>query len=210
MELIKPILYLVTDRTVIKHGTFLEVIEQALKGGVNVVQLREKGRSEDEIIALAKEFKELTHYYNVPLIINDSPSIAKQSGADGVHLGMSDGEVSEAREFLGGKAIIGGSARTVERAIMLESQGADYLGVGAVFGTKTKTDAKTINTDILSDICHSAKIPVVAIGGVNKENVIRLKGTGANGIAVVSAIMGSDDIYRATCEINGILKEILN
>lgn len=210
MELIKPILYLVTDRTVIKHGTFLEVIEQALKGGVNVVQLREKGRSEDEIIALAKELKELTHYYNVPLIINDSPSIAKQSGADGVHLGMSDGEVSEAREFLGGKAIIGGSARTVERAIMLESQGADYLGVGAVFGTKTKTDAKTINTDILSDICHSAKIPVVAIGGVNKENVIRLKGTGANGIAVVSAIMGSDDVYHATIELNGILKGILN
>lgn len=210
MELIKPILYLVTDRMVIKHGTFLEVIEQALKGGVNVVQLREKGRSEDEIIALAKELKELTHYYNVPLIINDSPSIAKQSGADGVHLGMTDGEVSEAREFLGEKAIIGGSARTVERAIMLESQGADYLGVGAVFGTKTKADAKTINTDILSDICQAVKIPVVAIGGVNKENVIRLKGTGANGIAVVSAIMGSDDVYHATIELNGILKGILN
>lgn len=210
MELIKPILYLVTDRTVIKHGTFLNAVEQALKGGVNVVQLREKDRSEDEIIALAKELKELTHYYNVPLIINDSPSIAKQSGADGVHLGMSDGEVSEAREFLGEKAIIGGSARTVERAIMLESQGADYLGVGAVFGTKTKADAKTINTDILSDICQAVKIPVVAIGGVNKENVIRLKGTGANGIAVVSAIMGSDDVYHATIELNGILKGILN
>lgn len=209
MELIKPILYLVTDRAVIKHGTFLEVVEQALKGGVNVVQLREKGRSESEIIALAKELKELTHYYNVPLIINDSPSIAKQSGADGVHLGMSDGEVSEAREFLGGKAIIGGSARTVERAKMLESQGADYLGVGAVFGTKTKADAKTINTDILSDICHAVKIPVVAIGGVNKENVIRLKGTGANGIAVVSAIMGSDDVYRATIELNSMLKNII-
>lgn len=210
MELIKPILYLVTDRAVIKRGTFLNALEQALKGGVNVVQLREKGRSESEIIALAKELKELTHYYNVPLIINDSPSIAKQSGADGVHLGMSDGEVSEAREFLGGKAIIGGSARTVERAKMLESQGADYLGVGAVFGTKTKADAKTINTDILSDICHAVKIPVVAIGGVNKENVIRLKGTGASGIAVVSAIMGSDDIYRTTSELNGILKGILN
>lgn len=209
MELIKPILYLVTDRAVIKHGTFLEVVEQALKGGVNVVQLREKGRSESEIIALAKELKELTHYYNVPLIINDSPSIAKQSGADGVHLGMSDGEVSEAREFLGGKAIIGGSARTVERAKMLQSQGADYLGAGAVFGTKTKADAKTINTDILSDICHAVKIPVVAIGGVNKENVIRLKGTGANGIAVVSAIMGSDDVYRATIELNSMLKNII-
>lgn len=209
MELIKPILYLVTDRAVIKRGTFLNALEQALKGGVNVVQLREKGRSESEIIALAKELKELTHYYNVPLIINDSPSIAKQSGADGVHLGMSDGEVSEAREFLGGKAIIGGSARTVERAKMLESQGADYLGVGAVFGTKTKADAKTINTDILSDICHAVKIPVVAIGGVNKENVIRLKGTGANGIAVVSAIMGSDDVYRATIELNSMLKNII-
>lgn len=209
MELIKPILYLVTDRAVIKRGTFLNALEQALKGGVNVVQLREKGRSESEIIALAKELKELTCYYNVPLIINDSPSIAKQSGADGVHLGMSDGEVSEAREFLGGKAIIGGSARTVERAKMLESQGADYLGVGAVFGTKTKADAKTINTDILSDICHAVKIPVVAIGGVNKENVIRLKGTGANGIAVVSAIMGSDDVYRATIELNSMLKNII-
>lgn len=209
MELIKPILYLVTDRAVIKRGTFLNAVEQALKGGVNVVQLREKGKSESEIIALAKELKELTHYYNVPLIINDSPSIAKQSGADGVHLGMSDGEVSEAREFLGGKAIIGGSARTVERAKMLESQGADYLGVGAVFGTKTKADAKTINTDILSDICNVVNIPVVAIGGVNKENVIRLKGTGANGIAVVSAIMGSDDVYRATIEFNSMLKNII-
>lgn len=209
MELIKPILYLVTDRAVIKRGTFLNAVEQALKGGVNVVQLREKGKSESEIIALAKELKELTHYYNVPLIINDSPSIAKQSGADGVHLGMSDGEVSEAREFLGGKAIIGGSARTVERAKMLESQGADYLGVGAVFGTKTKADAKTINTDILSDICNVVNIPVVAIGGVNKENVIRLKGTGANGIAVVSAIMGSDDVYRATIELNSMLKNII-
>lgn len=210
MELIKPILYLVTDRAVIKRGTFLNAVEQALKGGVNVVQLREKGKSESELIALAKELKELTCYYNVPLIINDSPSIAKQSSADGVHLGMTDGEVSEAREFLGGKAIIGGSARTVERAKMLESQGADYLGVGAVFGTKTKADAKTINTDILSDICQAVKIPVVAIGGVNKENVIRLKGTGANGIAVVSAIMGSDDVYHATIELNGILKGILN
>lgn len=209
MELIKPILYLVTDRAVIKRGTFLNALEQALKGGVNVVQLREKGKSESEIIALAKELKELTCYYNVPLIINDSPSIAKQSGADGVHLGMSDGEVSEAREFLGGKAIIGGSARTVERAKMLQSQGADYLGVGAVFGTKTKADAKTINTDILSDICQAVKIPVVAIGGVNKENVIRLKGTGASGIAVVTAIMGSDDVYRATIEFNSMLKNII-
>lgn len=210
MALNKPILYLVTDRAVIKRVTFLNAVEQALKGGVNVVQLREKGKSESEIIRVAKELKELTSYYNVPLIINDSPSIAKLSGADGVHLGMTDGEVSEAREFLGGKAIIGGSARTVERAKMLESQGADYLGVGAVFGTKTKADAKTINTDILSDICHAVKIPVVAIGGVNKENIIRLKGTGASGIAVVSAIMGSDDIYHTTSELNGILKEILN
>lgn len=210
MALNKPILYLVTDRAVIKRGTFLNAVEQALKGGVTIVQLREKGKSESEIIRVAKELKELTSYYNVPLIINDSPSIAKLSGADGVHLGMTDGEVSVAREFLGGKAIIGGSARTVERAKMLESQGADYLGVGAVFGTKTKTDAKTINTDILSEICHAVKIPVVAIGGVNKENIVRLKGTGVSGIAVVSAIMGSDDIYRATCELNGILKGILN
>lgn len=209
MALNKPILYLVTDRAVIKRVTFLNAVEQALKGGVNVVQLREKGKSESEIIGVAKELKELTSYYNVPLIINDSPSIAKLSGADGVHLGMTDGEVSEAREFLGGKAIIGGSARTVERAKMLESQGADYLGVGAVFGTKTKADAKTINTDILSDICHAVKIPVVAIGGVNKENIIRLKGTGASGIAVVSAIMGSDDVYRATIELNSMLKNII-
>lgn len=210
MELSKPILYLVTDRAAIKHGTFLDAVENALKGGVNIVQLREKGRSEDEIIALAKELKELTNYYNVPLIINDSPTIAKLSGADGVHLGMTDGEVSEAREFLGKNAIIGGSARTVERAVMLEGQGTDYLGVGAVFGTKTKADAKTINTDILSDICHAVNIPIVAIGGVNKDNIIRLKDTGASGIAVVSAIMGSDDIYHATTEIKSIMKSILN
>lgn len=210
MELNKPILYLVTDRAAIKRGTFLDAVENALKGGVNVVQLREKGRSEDEIIALAKELKELTNCYNVPLIINDSPSIAKLSGADGVHLGMTDGEASEAREFLGKKAIIGGSARMVERAILLESQGTDYLGVGAVFGTKTKADAKTINTDILSDICHAVSIPVVAIGGVNKDNIICLKGTGASGIAVVSAIMGSDDIYHSTIELNSILNNVID
>lgn len=210
MELNKPILYLVTDRATIKHGTFLDAVENALKGGVNVVQLREKGRSEDEIIALAKELKELTNCYNVPLIINDSPSIAKLSGADGVHLGMTDGEVSEAREILGKNAIIGGSARTVGRAIMLESQGTDYLGVGAVFGTKTKADAKTINTDILSDICHAVSIPVVAIGGVNKDNIIRLKGTGVSGIAVVSAIMGSDDIYHSTIELNNMLNNVID
>lgn len=209
-ELNKPILYLVTDRAVIKRGSFLDVVECALSGGVNVVQLREKGRNDEEIIAVAKELKELTKHYNVPLIINDSPRIARLSGADGVHLGMTDGDVSEAREFLGSDAIIGGSARTLERAVMLEKQGADYLGVGAVFGTSTKVDAKTINTDILSDICHAVSIPVVAIGGVNKDNIIRLKGTGASGIAVVSAIMGSDDVQRATSELNDLLNCIID
>lgn len=209
-ELNKPILYLVTDRVVIKRGSFLDAVECALKGGVNIVQLREKGRNGEEIIAVAKELKELTKHYNVPLIINDSPRIARLSGADGVHLGITDGEVREAREFLGNNAIIGGSARTVERAMLLENQGADYLGVGAVFGTSTKADAKTINTDILSEICHAVNIPVVAIGGVNKDNIIRLKGTGASGIAVVSAIMGSDDVQRATCELNDLLKCIID
>lgn len=210
IELNRPILYLVTDRAVIKRGEFLDAVENALKGGVNVVQLREKGRSEDDIIAVAKELKELTKNYNVPLIINDSPRIARLSGADGVHLGMTDGEISEAREFLGRDAIIGGSARTIERALLLENQGADYLGVGAVFGTSTKADAKTINTEIMSDICHAVNIPVVAIGGVNKDNIIRLKGTGASGIAVVSAIMGSDDIYSATKELNNLLNNVIN
>lgn len=209
MELSKPILYLVTDRAVIKRSSFLDAVECALRGGLNVVQLREKGRSEDEIIAVAQELKELTKYYNVPLIINDSPVIAKLCGADGVHLGMTDGEVSEARAYLGNDAIIGGSARTIERAELLERQGADYLGVGAVFGTSTKADAKTINTDILSDICHAVSIPVVAIGGVNKDNIIRLKGSGASGIAVVSAIMGSDDVYRATKELKDLLNSII-
>lgn len=209
-ELNKPILYLVTDRSMVKHGKFLDAVEDALKGGVNVVQLREKGRSDEEIIAVAKELKELTKHYNVPLIINDSPKIARLSGANGVHLGMSDGEVSEAREFLGRGAIIGGSARSIERALLLENQGADYLGVGAVFGTSTKADAKTINTDILSDICHAVSIPVVAIGGVNKDNIIRLKGTGASGIAVVSAIMGSDNVQRATTELKDLLNCIID
>lgn len=210
IELNRPILYLVTDRAVIKRGEFLDAVENALKGGVNVVQLREKGRDDEEIISVAKELKELTKHYNVPLIINDSPKIARLSEADGVHLGMSDGEISEAREFLGRDAIIGGSARTIERALLLENQGADYLGVGAVFGTSTKADAKTINTGILSDICHAINIPVVAIGGVNKENIIRLKGTGASGIAVVSAIMASNDIYSATKELNNLLNNVID
>lgn len=205
---IDKILYLVTDRTWLNGESLESVVEAAIEGGVNVVQLREKNASREEYVKIAKSIGTITKKYSIPLIINDDIEVAITAGADGVHLGMSDTDVITARRLVGKDFIIGVSARTVETAVAAERDGADYLGVGAVFGTSTKADAKTINVNIFKTIVKSVSIPVIAIGGVNGTNVIQLKDSGAAGIAVVSAILAQKDKKAAAETLAKLIKEI--
>ncbi len=192
------LLYVVTDRTWLKGRTMEEQVEEALKGGATCVQLREKKLDKTALTEEARSIKRLCEAYNVPFIINDDPKTALLVGADGVHVGQKDMSPVAARELLGEIKIIGVSARTVEQALKAQEEGADYLGVGAVFGTGTKADAQAIPLERLRDICRAVKIPVVAIGGINEENILRLSGTGIAGVAVVSAIFASDDIKETS------------
>lgn len=202
------ILYLVTDRNMLKGETLEHAVEESILGGVNVVQLREKNMKTDEYIAAAHTLRKITSKYKVPLIINDNIEVAMQSGADGVHLGAGDTDIATARAVLGGSMIIGASARTVEAARAAECSGANYLGVGAVFGTTTKADAMTINTDILREIAAAVTIPVIAIGGVNESNICELKGSGIKGVAVVSAILCRSDKRSAAELLSVKLKQL--
>ncbi len=191
-------LYAVTDRTYLNGKSLTEAVEQAIQGGVTCVQLREKNISFDEYVSRALEIRELCHKYGVPLIINDDYKVALESGAEGVHLGIEDTAVSEIRKHVSDNFIIGATAKTVEQAQKAQADGADYLGVGAVFPSPTKTDAIRITPEILTEICRSVEIPVVAIGGINLENVHLIKGCGQSGIAVVSALFAQNDILHST------------
>ena len=173
------------------------MVEKALKGGVTLVQLREKELSEADFEQEAKELLELCHKYNVNLIINDNVALAAKVGADGVHIGQSDMGVEKARAILGKEKIIGVTAKTVEQAKAAEAAGADYLGSGAVFGTSTKKDAKPMDHALLQEICESVKIPVVAIGGIDGGNILLLKGRKMAGVAVVSGLFACEDIKKA-------------
>lgn len=185
-------LYLVTDRKMAQKP-LEQAVEQAILGGVTIVQLREKDASFEEFCEKARAMKAVCDKYNIPLIINDNVEVCLAVGASGIHLGASDLDIEKARKMLGENAIIGGSARSVEIAKRAEKAGADYLGVGAVFGTSTKLDAKTISPKILKEIARSVNIPVVAIGGVSLANVEKLKDTGISGVAVVSGILKAED-----------------
>ena len=202
-------LYAVTDRTWLGNETLYEQVEKALKGGVTLVQLREKTLDEAAFEKEGQELLELCHHYNVPLIINDNVELAKKIHADGVHIGQSDMEIKNARALLGADKIIGVTAKTIEQAKAAEAAGADYLGSGAVFGTSTKADAKPMELDLFQEICESVTIPVVAIGGLNKEHLELLKGTGVDGIAVVSALFAADDIEKAAEELKEAVKKVL-
>lgn len=202
-------LYAVTDRTWLKGQTLAFQIEEALKGGVTIVQLREKGLSTKAFVQEALAIKAITTRYNVPLIINDNVEVALLSDADGVHLGLDDMSVSKARTLLGPDKIIGASARTIERALEAESEGATYLGVGAIFGTTTKQDAKTITLDLLYSICLATAIPVVAIGGINEANLLQLKGLGISGVAVISSLFAKTDIYVAAQALSKLSQEVI-
>ena len=190
-------LYAVTDLSWLHGETLYEQVEKALKGGVTLVQLREKELSEANFEQEAKELLELCHKYNVNLIINDNVELAAKVGADGVHIGQSDMGVEKARAILGKEKIIGVTAKTVEQAKAAEAAGADYLGSGAVFGTSTKKDAKPMDHALLQEICESVKIPVVAIGGIDGGNILLLKDRKMAGVAVVSGLFACEDIKKA-------------
>ena len=202
-------LYAVTDRRWLGEKTLKEAVKEALKGGATFIQLREKNMDRDEILKEAFEIKELCGLYGAPFVIHDDVDMALACDADGVHVGQKDMEASEARKRLGSGKIIGVSVRTVEQAAAAEAAGADYLGVGAVFSTGSKADAERITKETLKDICSAVDIPVIAIGGVNSENVKGLAGTGVCGAAVISAIFGADDIKKAAGELAAGIDEML-
>lgn len=183
------LLYGVTDRAWLNGETLYSQVEKALKGGATFMQLREKKLDEESFLKEAIEIKELCRRYNVPFVINDNVDIALEMDADGVHVGQSDMEALDVRAKLGPDKIIGVSAQTVEQAILAEKHGADYLGVGAVFPTGSKDDAEEVTFETLKAICQAVKIPVIAIGGISKGNVLELAGSGICGIAVISAIL---------------------
>ena len=191
------LLYAVTDRAWTGRQSLLEQVECALKGGATCVQLREKELDESALLEEAIQMKQLCARYGVPFIVNDNVEIAIQCGADGVHVGQSDMEAGHVRQMVGDKMMIGVSARTVEEALAAQAAGADYLGVGAMFSTSTKLDAHVLGYQTLKDICAAVDIPVTAIGGINEENMMRLSGSGVDGVALVSAIFAAEDIEAA-------------
>ncbi len=191
------LLYAVTDRAWTGKQSLDEQVEEALQGGVTLVQLREKRLSKEQLIEEARRITALCHRYGVPLIVNDDYEAALAAGADGVHVGIEDAPVAAIRARAGKNFIIGATAKTVEQAQRAEREGADYLGVGAVFPSPTKQSAIRITNEQLREICASVTIPAVAIGGITQKNVASLKGSDMAGIAVVSAIFGADDILAA-------------
>lgn len=191
------LLYAVTDRAWTGKQSLDEQVEEALQGGVTLVQLREKRLSKEQLIEEARRITALCHRYGVPLIVNDDYEAALAAGADGVHVGIEDAPVAAIRARAGKNFIIGATAKTVEQAQRAEHEGADYLGVGAVFPSPTKQSAIRITNGQLREICASVTIPAVAIGGITQKNVASLKGSDMAGIAVVSAIFGADDILAA-------------
>ncbi|MBP0963705.1 MAG: thiamine phosphate synthase [Oscillospiraceae bacterium] len=205
MKSFDPTLYLVTDRSWLKDGQTLEsCVEQAILGGVTLVQLREKNMSDEEFTENARKMLAVCRKHGVPLIINDRPDIAAKVGADGVHVGLDDMSVKEARRILGDGKIVGATAHNVREALTAEADGADYLGVGAVFGSSTKSDAKPLEMSELRAVCEAVEIPVCAIGGISKSNISRLCGSGIKGAAVISGILAEDDILSAAKELKEI------
>lgn len=201
-------LYFITDSTYFSEEEFLYRVEQALKGGVTLLQLREKNKNTREYISLAEKVHILTQKYNVPLIIDDRIDVAIAINAEGVHLGQSDMPVDTARRILGNDKIIGATAKTVEQAVEAFKNGADYLGVGAIYPTTTKVKTVLTSVDTLKDIVRAVPIPVNAIGGLNKDNMYVLNSTGISGVCVVSAIMKADNPQKSAEEIKEKFSEL--
>lgn len=202
-------LYAVTDRHWLGDETLYDQVKKALDGGATFVQLREKKLDREDFLAEALEIQKLCKKYGVPFVINDEVSIAKDIDADGVHVGQSDMEAMDVRKVLGPDKILGVSAQTVEQAIIAEKHGADYLGVGAVFATGSKDDADDVSHETLKAICEAVSIPVIAIGGITKDNVSELAGSGICGVAVISAIFGQNDIKKATEDLKASVEKMI-
>lgn len=204
------LLYAITDRSWLNGRSLKEVVKESLDGGVTFLQIREKHLEEADFIREACEIKALCDKYRVPFIINDSVDIALKVGADGVHVGQDDMELCLAREMLGPDKIIGVSAHSVSEAVAAEKNGADYLGVGAVFATSSKDNASKLDHKVLREICKAVSIPVVAIGGINEDNILQLSGCGIDGVAVISAVYAQADIEAATKKLKERAKQVVN
>lgn len=196
------LLYAVTDRSWSdREHPFIWQVEEALKGGVTMLQLREKELSKEDCYREALEVQRLCRQYQIPFLINDDVELACAIDADGVHVGQLDMEASLVRKKIGDKKILGVSAQTVEQAILAEQQGADYLGVGAIFTTKSKADAQSVEIETLRKICHAVSIPVVAIGGITENHLNQLANTGICGVAVIQAIFAQKEIRLAALQL---------
>ena len=204
------LLYAVTDRAWVGRQSLYEQVESALKGGATCVQLREKEMDDEGFLQEAMEIAALCRRYGVPFIINDNVEIALKCHADGVHVGQEDMDAACVRQQVGGHMMIGVSAHSVEEALAAVRNGADYLGVGAMFSTATKTDASVLPKETLRDICAAVDIPVVAIGGISRSNISRLAGAGVDGVALVSAIFAADDIESECRLLRRLSEEMVN
>lgn len=203
------LLYAVTDRAWLRDLTLYQQVECALKGGVTCVQLREKELSDEDFLAEAIEISALCKKYGVPFFINDNVEIAVKCKAEGIHVGQEDMAATKVRELVGPDMMIGVSVHTVSEALEAVAAGADCLGVGAMFSTSTKADADVLPMDTLRDICAAVDVPVVAIGGIGKSNIDQLKGTGVDGVALVSAIFSAEDIESECRELRKLSEEMV-
>ena len=204
------LLYAVTDRAWVGKQNLYEQVESALKGGVTCVQLREKELDEEEFLKEAMELSALCRKYGVPFFVNDNVEIAIKCHADGIHVGQEDMEATKVRQRVGEDMMIGVSVHSVEEAMEAVRNGADCLGVGAMFSTSTKTDVDVLPKETLSNICAAVDIPVVAIGGINKSNISQLSGTGVDGVALVSAIFAAEDIESECRQLRRLSEEMVN
>lgn len=203
-------LYAVTDRAWVGKQSLYEQVESALKGGVTCVQLREKELCYEEFLNEAIEISALCKEYGIPFFINDNVDVAIKCKADGIHVGQEDMKASTVRQKVGNNMMIGVSVHSVEEALEAVENGADCLGVGAMFSTSTKTDVDVLPKEVLRNICSAVDVPVVAIGGIGKNNIAELAGTGVDGVALVSAIFGADDIEKECRQLYKLSEEMVN
>lgn len=202
-------LYIVSDRSWLHGRTLQEVIQECINGGATFLQLREKELDDEAFLQEAKKMKVLAQQAKIPFVINDNIDIALASDADGVHIGQQDGSIKEARKRLGKDKILGVSVQTVEQALLAEQEGADYVGVGAVFTTMTKQDADAVSYATLQDICKATALPVVAIGGITHDNIQTLQGSGIDGVAVISAVFASENIQLAAASMRKLSERVI-
>lgn len=203
------LLYAITDRHWLNGKTLYSQVELALKGGATMIQIREKDLDENAFLKEAEQIQSLCAKYCVPFIVNDNVELAVKIGADGVHVGQSDMAAKDVRALIGKDKILGVSAQTVKQALEAQKFGADYLGTGAIFPTGSKDDAQVLGVQTLKEICSAVNIPVVAIGGISKDNILELKKSGIAGVSVISAIFAQNDIVAATAELKSLAEQIV-